>query len=272
MNRQPFRSAAARIDPLETRFVAIENTLHAVLVRHGITALRITVGMVFLGFGLLKFFPGVSPAENLAITTVDRLTFGLVPGEVGLVAIATLECFIGISLLANRWMRLAVWLLAVQLVGVLAPIVLLTGRLFSGPHHAPTLEGQYVLKDIILVAAGLVIAAGTFRGGRLVRDEPQPARGATSRPETPDAGRQRAWPSATATVTVTHRGSGSQLMQSVNGTRPLTANLPGPSSAAGTQRHKPGEQTDQVTVLSRPLSLLAGLAANADPARHDGCR
>jgi putative oxidoreductase len=196
MNRPPSRSAASRIDLLKTRFVAIENTLHAALVRHGITALRITVGMVFLGFGLLKFFPGVSPAENLAITTVDRLTFGLVPGGVGLVAIATLESFIGISLLANRWMRLAVWLLAVQLVGVLAPVVLLTGRLFSGPHHAPTLEGQYVLKDIILVAAGMVIAAGTFRGGRLVRDEPQPARASTSPPETPDAN-GRAWHSTT---------------------------------------------------------------------------
>jgi uncharacterized membrane protein YkgB len=175
------------MDLLRTRFVAIENTLHAVLVGHGITALRVTVGMVFVAFGALKFFAGVSPAENLAITTVDRLTFGLVPGGVGLVAIATLECFIGISLLANRWMRLAVWLLAAQLLGILAPIVLLTGRLFSGPHHAPTLEGQYVLKDIILVAAGMVIAAGTFRGGRLVRDEPQPARGATSPPVMPSA-------------------------------------------------------------------------------------
>lgn len=159
---------------LTNRFVAFENRLHSVLVRHSITALRISVGAVFLGFGFLKFFPGVSPAENLAVRTVDLLTFGFVPWEVGLVAIATLECFIGICLLANRWMRLAVWLLAVQLVGILAPIVLLTGRLFSGPHDAPTLEGQYVLKDLILVAAGMVIAAGTFRGGRMVRDEPQP--------------------------------------------------------------------------------------------------
>jgi uncharacterized membrane protein YkgB len=158
----------------ETWLVAVENRLHRALVDHSITALRIAVGAVFLGFGVLKFFPGVSPAEGLAIKTVDLLTFGLVPGGVGIVAIASLECFIGICLLANRWMRLAVWLLAVQLVGVLAPLVLLTGRLFAGPHHAPTLEGQYVLKDVILVAAGMVIAAGTFRGGRLVRDEPQP--------------------------------------------------------------------------------------------------
>ena len=166
---------------LRSRFVDLENALHGALVRYGITALRLTVGAVFLGFGVLKYFPHVSPAEGLAITTIDRLTFGLIPWQVGIVAIATLECFIGVCLLANRWMRLAVWLLAVQLVGILAPLALLTGRLFSGPHHAPTLEGQYVLKDIILVAAGMVIAAGTFRGGRLVRDEPQPERVSSAR-------------------------------------------------------------------------------------------
>lgn len=154
------------------RFVVIEEKLHGVLVRHAINALRVTVGAVFLGFGVLKFFPGVSPAEGLSIKTIDLLTFGLLPWHIGIDAIATLECFIGVCLVANRWMRLAVWLLAIEFIGILAPLVLLTGRLFSGPHHAPTLEGQYVLKDIILVAAGMAIAAGTFRGGRLIRDEP----------------------------------------------------------------------------------------------------
>ena len=57
-------------------------------------------------------------------------------------------------------------LLGVQLIGILSPLVLLTARLFDGPHGAPTLEGQYVLKDVILVAAALVIAA-TVGGGRL---------------------------------------------------------------------------------------------------------
>jgi len=151
----------------------IENRLHAVLVHHSIALLRVAVGAVFLGFGVLKFFPGVSPAEDLVMWTTDILTFGLVPGGVAIVAVATLECFIGVCLLAKRWMRLAVWLLAIQLIGILAPLVLLTGRLFSGPGDAPTLAGQYVLKDIVLVAAGMVIAAGAFRGGRLVRDEPR---------------------------------------------------------------------------------------------------
>lgn len=154
------------------RFVRLENAIHRQLVGHSLTALRVAVGAVFLGFGLLKFFPGVSPAEDLVKETVAILTFGLVPGWVAILAVATLESFIGVCLILGKWMRLAVWLLAVQFVGILSPLVLLTGRLFNGPFDAPTLEGQYVLKDVILAAAAMVIAAATFRGGRLVRDEP----------------------------------------------------------------------------------------------------
>jgi len=154
-------------------YCAIEERVHGVLVRYSVPALRVAVGAVFVAFGVLKFFPGVSPAEDLAIKTIERLSFGLVPWRIGVVGTASLECFIGICLLANRWMRLALWLLAVELLGVLAPVPLFPGRLFSGPHHAPTLEGQYVLKDVILVAAGMVIVAGTLRGGHMVRDEPE---------------------------------------------------------------------------------------------------
>jgi uncharacterized membrane protein YphA (DoxX/SURF4 family) len=166
-------------------FVRLENVIHRELIRHSTDVLRVAVGAVFLGFGVLKLFPGVSPAESLVIATTDKLTLGLVPGHAALVVIATLECFIGVCMLAGRWMRLAIWLLALQFVGILSPLVLLPARLFGGPHHAPTLEGQYVLKDVILVAAGMVIAAATFRGGRLVREEPSlppPADPLTARP------------------------------------------------------------------------------------------
>ena len=156
------------------RFLHLENRIHHQLVLHSITALRIAVGAVFLGFGVLKYFPGVSPAQNLTESTTHILFLGLIPGDIAIVMIATLECTIGILLLTNRGMRLAVWLLAIEFVGILSPIVLLPGRLFAGPHHAPTITGQYCLKDIILVAAALVIAAGTFRGGRMVRADLPP--------------------------------------------------------------------------------------------------
>jgi putative oxidoreductase len=153
------RAAAARLQ-------AIETACHRWLLAYSVAILRISLGAVFLAFGALKFFPGVSPAQSLVERTTDLLLLGLVPGPVALVLVATLECVIGLCLVSGRAMRGAIYLLFVQLIGILSPVVLLPGRLFAGPHGAPTLEGQYVLKDVILVGATLVLAA-TLRGGRL---------------------------------------------------------------------------------------------------------
>jgi uncharacterized membrane protein YphA (DoxX/SURF4 family) len=147
-----------------------EAAIHRWLMRYSIIALRISMGAVYFVFGILKYFPGVSPAQDLALATTHLLSFGLVPAVipsgVAMALIATLECAIGLLLLAGRWLRPAICLLGAQLTGILSPAVLLAGRLFAGPHHMPTLEGQYVLKDVILVAAAMVIAT-TVRGGAL---------------------------------------------------------------------------------------------------------
>ncbi|MDQ3851103.1 MAG: DoxX family membrane protein [Actinomycetota bacterium] len=151
---------------LARRREAIELAVDRWLLAHSVAFLRVSLGAVFLGFGVLKFFPGVSPAEDLVMTTTSILTFHLLPGSVTIVAIALLECVIGLWLISGRALRGAIYLLGVELVGILSPVVLLAGRLFSGPHHAPTLQGQYVLKDVILVGAVLVIAATVRRGRR----------------------------------------------------------------------------------------------------------
>jgi len=153
-----------RVDRVGARALA---RLELWLVRHSIGALRISMGAVFFGFGVIKFFPGMSPAQSLATETVKMLSFGLVPASVSIVLVASLECAIGLCLLTGRWLRIGVWLLGLQVIGILLPLVLVPGELFTGPSHAPNLKGQYVLKDVVLVAAAMVIAA-TLRGGRLV--------------------------------------------------------------------------------------------------------
>jgi len=124
---------------LRERLLHVENVIHHGLVAHSIRVLRVAVGAVFLGFGVLKYFPGVSPAENLTTATTGALSFGLVGDNVSIVVVATLECFIGVCLIAGRQMRAAIWLLGIEFVGILAPLVLLPERLFAGPHGAPTL-------------------------------------------------------------------------------------------------------------------------------------
>ena len=148
----------------------LDAAVHCWLVVHSVALLRVSLGAVFVAFGALKFFPGVSPAEGLVKETTMILLLGLVPGPVALAAVAAVECFIGVCLVTGRGLRAAIYLLSIELVGILSPAVLLAPRLFSGPHHAPTLEGQYVLKDVILVGATLVIAT-TLRGGRLTSAE-----------------------------------------------------------------------------------------------------
>jgi putative oxidoreductase len=137
------------------------------LARYSIDLLRISLGLVFFAFGVIKFVPGLSPAETLATETLRVMTFGLLPDQAGLLFVASLETVIGLLLLTGRWMRLALVLLAFELVGILSPLVLLPGEMFRGALFAPTLEGQYVLKDVIVVAAGLVVAGRTL-GARMV--------------------------------------------------------------------------------------------------------
>src|SRR5918997_1121421 len=80
------------------------------LARHSILALRISVGIVFFWFGVLKFFPGSSPAQDLAIRTISLLTFGLIPPTVSLVLLAAWECLIGLGLISGRFLRAALLL------------------------------------------------------------------------------------------------------------------------------------------------------------------
>ena len=134
------------------------------LARYSIDLLRVSLGLVFLGFGMLKFVPGLSPAEDLAADTMGALTLGLISGGVGLTLVAALETSIGVLLITGRYLRLGLGLLALAMIGILSPLVLFPDRLFAGPTHAPTLEGQYVLKDIVLLAAVLVVAVGAPDG------------------------------------------------------------------------------------------------------------
>lgn len=127
------------------------------LTRNSVSLVRMSLGFVFLAFGLLKFFPDVSPAEAIAIRTTDALTLGIVEGDVARLFVAAMETAIGLSLLTGRYLRFGVGLLGVAMVGVLSPLVLFTGDLFSREYNAPTLEGQYVVKDIVLLAAGLIV-------------------------------------------------------------------------------------------------------------------
>lgn len=143
------------------------------MARYGISLLRVSLGVVFFWFGFLKFFPGLSPAADLATRTIETLSFGLIPPETSIFILAVWECLIGLGLITGRFMRLTLLLLFVQMMGTITPVFLFPAEVFTRVPYAPTLEGQYIFKNAVLISAGLVIGA-TVRGGRLVA-EPEAA-------------------------------------------------------------------------------------------------
>lgn len=134
------------------------------MARYGILFLRVSLGIVFFWFGVLKFFPGLSPAQDLAIRTIDKMTFGLIPPHVSLFILAAWECLIGLGLILGVFMRITLLLLWCQMLGTITPVLFFPHEAFTQIPFAPTLEGQYIIKNIVLISAGLVI-------GATVRDE-----------------------------------------------------------------------------------------------------
>ncbi|WP_156252727.1 DoxX family membrane protein [Pseudactinotalea terrae] len=133
------------------------------LAAHSLSILRISLGLVFLAFAIPKYVPGLSPAEGLAAATIEVLTFGIVGGQAAVLLTAVVETVIGLTLLTGRLVRLGLVVLAVALVGIMSPLVLFPELMYAG---GPSLEAQYVFKDIVLAAAGLVVGAQSL-GARL---------------------------------------------------------------------------------------------------------
>ena len=159
-------TARPHVTPAPPRTVvsALLDRFTDVLTAHSITVLRVSLGLVFLVFGAFKFVSGASPAEDLAVATVSKLTLGVVTGSAALLLTALMETVIGLTLVTGRFVRVGLVVLATAFVGILSPLLLFPDQMWSG--NGPTLTGQYVFKDIVLVAAGLVVAAHAL-GARL---------------------------------------------------------------------------------------------------------
>ena len=156
--------------PKSLRTIDIQIT--AWMAKHGVTFSRLALGIVFFWFGALKFFPGLSPAEQLAGRTIERITFGMVTPNVAVPILATWECVIGLGLFSGVALRATLLLLFVQMLGTLLPLALFPAETFTKFPLAPSLEGQYIIKNVVLISAAIVVGA-TVRGGRLVAKPPR---------------------------------------------------------------------------------------------------
>lgn len=136
--------------------------------RHGLDVLRISVGTVFFWFGFLKFFSATSPAEDIAGDTMALLTLDLIPRGVSLSLLGVLECSIGIGLFWQKFMRYVIPVLYFQMAGAILPLFVFPDKCWND-WFVPTLLGQYIIKNTILISAAFVLGVAS-KGGALIAD------------------------------------------------------------------------------------------------------
>lgn len=130
---------------------------------NGLTLLRLSIGIIFFWFGFLKYFEGLSPAEDIATKTIDTMTFGIFSEKVILYGLATWEVLIGVGLIFRIFLRETLLLLYLQMIGTFMPVFLFPDEVFAVFPYSLTIEGQYIIKNLVVMSAGIVLGA-TVRG------------------------------------------------------------------------------------------------------------
>ncbi len=129
------------------------------LTQNAMNLLRISIGIIYVWFGALKYFPNLSPADQLAKDTIHLITFGLIPSSVSIILLAVWETALGIVLIAGVWKRTVFYILLLHMLCTFVPLFFFVDVSFTNSPYAFTLVGQYIMKNLIIIAAALVLNA-----------------------------------------------------------------------------------------------------------------
>lgn len=119
--------------------------------------LKISIGIVYFWFGVLKFFPELSPAEDLATDTISELTLGIIPAKISIILLAILEVGIGICFLLNIRPKIVAITALAHIVCTFTPLLFFNDIVYNGYPIFLTFVGQYIIKNLIIIAALLLI-------------------------------------------------------------------------------------------------------------------
>jgi uncharacterized membrane protein YkgB len=153
---------------LQTIFDNVDQSITRWMARYSLTIMRFGLGVIFVWFGALKLFPGLSPAEELV-----RNTIYFFDPDFFLPILAIWEVMIGlgflVGLFTNKLQRLTILLLFLQMPGTALPLLILPEVVWTSFPFVLTLEGQYIFKNLAIIGSALVLGA-TVRGGQVVSE------------------------------------------------------------------------------------------------------
>jgi uncharacterized membrane protein YkgB len=145
-------------DRLRTRVDRIDEAVSGFMEQYGVTVLRIAVAIVFIWFGVLKVIDQ-SPVEDLVKDTIYFL-----PEDTFFVVIGVWEIVIGVGLLVPVFLRLTLALFWLQMAGTFLALIVLPDRAFQdGNPLLLDVTGEFIVKNLVLIAAGLVIGSTVRR-------------------------------------------------------------------------------------------------------------
>jgi uncharacterized membrane protein YkgB len=110
-----------------------------------------------------EVLPRPESGRNPGRKTIETLSLQTISASTAVFILAIWECVIGIGLLTGRFMRLTLLLLFVQMLGTLTPLLLFPQETWLVFPIAPTLEGQYIIKNAVLIAGAVVLGATVAR-------------------------------------------------------------------------------------------------------------
>lgn len=216
------------------------------MARHGIGLVRLTIGAVFVWFGALKLIPGVSPAEGLVASTADALAalVGLdAPDRLVIVALGLFEVGVGLAMALDRRRQTVVILVLTHMACTALPLVLLPEITWGEFPVGLTLEGQYIVKNLIIVAAATVVGA-TAHGGHLSWAPPAEIDPSSFAEPDPEPVRSEQTPVEEPQVWVVDRDGHLVSSFTLDGYYTAKAPIPAPSHARGPLHPPPSHRTN----------------------------
>jgi len=139
------------------KYFKAEKKVSLYLKERSIPLLRYSLGIIYLWFGFLKVI-GISPAEEL----VERATHWINVHNI-VIVIGVWEMVIGYCLLFRRFKRIGLWLFFLHYPGIWLPVFLNPEDVFTVIPYGLTLEGQYVVKNLVTLAAALVLVGSLYK-------------------------------------------------------------------------------------------------------------
>lgn len=137
------------IKQLDKKLIKLATKIH-------LSAARLALFVIYFWFGILKILD-LSPATPLARALVDK-TIGAGAFHTSFIILAAFECFIGALFLFPKLTRVAVILLIIHMAIVCSPLILVPSLAWQS-FLVPTLEGQYIIKNLALIALSLTLLA-----------------------------------------------------------------------------------------------------------------